>query len=136
MNLEDYRNSWELDPVRSGLHKFKNYYVKDCPLLIKGKIQPKYYNEEELELKVKSMSLLANAREDLIKSISLDVPLSFINQDTINSLVELTEKNKGDVLLKFRIIEKKTIYRSICFPAQKRYPCQKKCCGLLKKPLK
>jgi DNA polymerase III subunit alpha len=105
MNLEDYRNSWELTLFGQDYINYKNYYVKDCPLLIKGKIQPKYYNEEELELKVKSMSLLSNAREDLIRSISLDIPLSFINHDTISSLEELTEKNKGDVLLKFRIIE-------------------------------
>ncbi|MFO7922958.1 MAG: DNA polymerase III subunit alpha [Bacteroidales bacterium] len=106
MTLEDYRNSWELTLFGKDYINYKNYYVKDCPLLIKGRIQPKYYNEEELELKVKSMSLLANAKEDLIKSISLDIPLSFINRDNIEKLGELTENNKGEVLLKFRVIER------------------------------
>ncbi|MFP4366275.1 MAG: DNA polymerase III subunit alpha [Bacteroidales bacterium] len=106
MSLEDYRNSWELTLFGKDYISYKNYYVKDCPLLIKGKVQSKYYNEDELEFKVKSMSLLANAKEDMIKSISLDIPLSFINQDNINNLDQLAEKNKGDVLLKFRVIER------------------------------
>ncbi len=106
MNLEDYRNSWELTLFGKDYITYKNYYVKDCPLLIKGRIQPKYYNEEELEFKVKSISLLADAKEDLIKSISIDIPLSYINQETIEKLNELTDKNKGEVLLKFRVIER------------------------------
>ena len=106
MTLEDYRSSWELTLFGKDYINYKNYFVKDCPLLIKGKIQPKYYNQEEFELKVKSMSLLSDAKEDLIKSISLEIPLSFINPNTIASLNEITEENKGDILLKFRVIEK------------------------------
>jgi DNA polymerase III subunit alpha len=106
MMLEDYRDSYELALFGKDYISFKNYLVKDCPLLIRGKIQPRIYNEEELELKVKSMSLLANAREDLIKSISIDIPLSYISNDSVNELNELFEKNKGDVHLKFRITEK------------------------------
>ncbi len=105
MNLEDYRDSFELALFGKDYINFKNYLVKDCPLLIKGKVQPRPYNENELEFKVKSMSLLANAKEDYIKSISLDIPLSYITPDTIESLDELSDKNKGEVLLKFRIIE-------------------------------
>ena len=106
MSLEDYRDSFEIALFGKDYISFKNYLVKDCPLLIKGKVQARPYNEAELELKVKSMSLLANAREDFIKSISIDIPLSFISQDMVDSLDKLMEKNKGDVQLKFRIIEK------------------------------
>ena len=105
MTLEDYRHSWELTLFGKDYINYKNYYVKDCPLLIKGKIQARYYNEDEFELKVKTMSLLSDAREELIKSISLDIPLSFINSNTVDELSELTEKNKGEVLMKFRVIE-------------------------------
>ncbi len=103
MMLEDYRSSLELTLFGQDYINWKNYFVKDCPLLIKGKVQTKYYNEDELELKVKSMHLLANAKEDLIKSVLLDMPLSFIDKEIVSSLEELAEKNKGDVLLKFRI---------------------------------
>ncbi len=105
MILEDYRNSWELALFGKDYINYKNYFVKDCPLLIKGRIQPKYYREDELELKVKSMSLLADAKEDLIRSISLDIPLSFINKQNIDKLGEIVEKNKGEVTMKFRVIE-------------------------------
>ncbi len=105
MTLEDYKNSWELTLFGKDYINYKNYFVKDCPLLIKGRIKPKYYNEEELELRVKSMSLLSDAREDLINSISLDIPLSFINKETIDRLDSLAENNKGNILMKFRIIE-------------------------------
>ncbi len=120
MVLEDYRNSWELALFGKDYINFKNYFVKDCPLLIRGKIQTRYYNQDELELKVKSMSLLANAREDLIKSISLDIPLSSINQEIIGKLSDLAENNKGEVVLKFRIIEKEENMAVSMFSRSKR----------------
>ena len=106
MSLEDYKNTWELTLFGKDYINYKNYYVKDCPLLIRGRIQPKYYKEDELELKVKSVTLLSDARKELIKSISLDIPLSFINRETVEKLCELTDKNKGDILMKFRVIER------------------------------
>ena len=106
MILEDYRNSYELTLFGKDYISFKNYYVKDCALLIKGRIQGKYYNEEEMEFKVKSMSLLSDARADLIKSITLEFPLSFISNDTIERLTEHADKNKGEVVMKFRVFER------------------------------
>ncbi len=105
MILEDYRNSWELTLFGKDYISYKNYFVKDCPLLIKGRIQTKYYRENELELKVKSMTLLADAKESLIRSISLDIPLSFINQKNIKKLGEIVENNKGELTMKFRVTE-------------------------------
>ncbi len=120
MVLEDYRSSWELALFGKDYINFKNYFVKDCPLLIKGRIQPRYYNQDEFELKVKTMSLLANAKEDLIKSISLDIPLSYINREIVRKLSELTDNNKGEVVLKFRIIEKEENMSVSMFSRSKR----------------
>ena len=133
MVLEDYRGSLELTLFGKDYINFKNYFVKDCPLLIKGRIQPRYYNQEEYELKVKSMSLLANAREDLIKSISLDIPLSGINTGIINQLSDLTEKNKGEVVMKFRIVEKEENIAVSMFSRSKRISLTKEVLGFLDK---
>jgi DNA polymerase III subunit alpha len=105
MYLEDYRNSLELSFFGKDYISFKNFLVKDCALLIKGRVQGKYYKEEELEFKVKSISLLSEAKKDFIKSISLDLTLSMINEKIINELDEIADRNKGEVLLKFRVIE-------------------------------
>ncbi len=133
MTLEDYRNSWELTLFGKDYINYKNYFVKDCPLIIKGRIQPKYYNEEELELKVKSMSLLADAKEDLIKSISLDIPLSFINKENIEKLGEITENNKGDVTMKFRVIERGENLAVSLFSRSKRISLSKEVMKFLEK---
>ncbi len=133
MTLEDYRNSWELTLFGKDYITYKNYFVKDCPLLIKGKIQPKFYNEDELELKIKSMSLLSDAREDLIKSISLDIPLSFINKDSIEKLGELAENNKGDITMKFRLVEREDNMAVSMFSRSKRISLSKEVLNFLEK---
>ena len=133
MTLEDYRDSWELTLFGKDYINYKNYFVKDCPLLIKGRIQPKYYNQEDFELKVKSMSLLADAKEDIIKSISLDIPLWFINQNTIDRLNDIAEKNKGEILLKFRVIEREDNIAVSMFSRSKRISLSKEVLNFLEK---
>ncbi len=133
MTIEDYRNSWELTLFGKDYINYKNYFVKDCPLVIKGRIQPKYYNEDELELKVKSMSLLADAKEDLIKSISLDIPLSFINKKNIEKLGEIAEQNKGEVTMKFRVIEREENLAVSLFSRSKRISLSKEVMKFLEK---
>lgn len=133
MILEDYRNSWELTLFGKDYISYKNYFVKDCPLLIKGRIQPKFYNEDELELKVKNMSLLADAREDLIKSISLDIPLSMINGEMIDKLGEITDNNKGDVTIKFRVVDREDNLAVSMFSRTKRISLTKEVMNFLDK---
>lgn len=133
MNLEDYRHSWEMTLFGKDYINFKNYFVKDCPLLIKGKVQPKFYREDELELKVKSISLLADAKEDLIRSISLDLPLMFINLETIEALNELADRNRGEITLKFRIIEKEENIAINLFSRSRKIQLSKEVLNFLKK---
>ncbi len=103
LTIEDYSDSYELILFSKDYINFKNFFVKDCALLIKGKIQPKFYRENELELKIRSINLLSNLKDEMIKSIILEIPLSEVNETLIEELKTNTEKAKGKTVLKFRI---------------------------------
>ncbi len=103
LTIEDYTDSHELTLFSKDYINFKNFFVKDCPLLIKGKVQPKFNRENELELKVKNINLLSNIKDDFIKSITLEIPLSEINDEMIGELKTIAERNKGKSILKFKI---------------------------------
>ena len=85
---------------------YRNYFVVGYTVLIKARIGPRFQNDDELELKVNKITLLSNVRDELIKSITLKLPVSEINEEIINSLILASDSNKGKILLKFKIYDR------------------------------
>jgi DNA polymerase III subunit alpha len=106
MSIEDYTGSYEITMFGNDFVTFRNYFVMGYTILIKGRIAPRFQNENELELKVNKITLLSNVREELIKSITLKMPFTEITDDMIDRLIKLSEKNKGKILLKFKIYDR------------------------------
>ena len=80
--------------------------VPKASIMIKGLVQKRPYNKnEELEVKITKITLLTSVREEMIKSISLVVPVTSINRKMVADLRELTSKNKGKTELKFMIVD-------------------------------
>jgi len=75
-------------------------------LYFKGKVQQRPYGENELEIKVKSINMLANIREEMVKSISIVVPIQLVTEELITELKAHTNNTKGKVELKFKIIDR------------------------------
>jgi len=86
--------------------KNSNYYCKDYALYFKGKVQARQYGNNELEMNIKSVNMLSNVREELVKSISIIVPVQLITDELIVELKTHTDNIKGKVELKFKLIDK------------------------------
>jgi DNA polymerase III subunit alpha len=102
--LEDYSDTYRVMLFSNDFINFGKYFIKGCSLLIKGKVQQRAYNNE-LEFKIKSVSMLSNAREELVKSVSLKVPLSAVSDDLIEQLKSYSDPTKGKIILKFFIYD-------------------------------
>ena len=84
---------------------------KNHSLFIKARIEERMYADKEgkkpLEIKVKSVKLLSNIREDMVKKITISIKLSDLNNANIKMLEDALQK-KGNVNLYFMVIDEET----------------------------
>lgn len=105
ITIEDYSDSWEMALFGKDFENYRKYLFEGYSLLIKGKVQPKSYNPSELEFKIKSMNMLNDVKEDMIKMISITIPLTEINDSLVEEIKKQAELNKGKIQLKFRVVD-------------------------------
>jgi DNA polymerase-3 subunit alpha len=100
--LQDYTDTYEFFLFGKDYQEFRKFLYQDYALLIKGRVQPRFNDQERLEFKVKEIHQLSEVREDLLRNIYVTVPVEELSQDFIDNLKELT-KERGNVTLHFKI---------------------------------
>ncbi|MDX9696004.1 MAG: DNA polymerase III subunit alpha [Bacteroidales bacterium] len=105
LTIQDYTDSFRFALFGKDYQEFRKYCYMDYPLLIKGNILPKAYKEEELEFKIKSIMMLGEVRNNLVRSISITIPIQSIQPALINEIKEVALKQKGKAQLKFKIVD-------------------------------
>jgi DNA polymerase-3 subunit alpha len=106
MIVEDYSGSCEFPFFGKDYIEFGGFLEKGLFLMIKGRIEPDRFKQDSLRPKVQHISLLSEAREKMVNSITLTIPLNAITEELITELSAMTiERNSGKVLLKFRITD-------------------------------
>lgn len=105
ITLEDYSDTYRITFFANDYITYKNYITKGYSLLIKGKYQKRGWgdNKEELEFKVKEISLLSAVRENMVKSLSIKIPLPDLSESLIEDIMNMSNEKKGKVLLKFTV---------------------------------
>ncbi len=106
LTIQDYTDSYRFALFGKDYENFRKYCYVNYPLLIKGRVQPRPYNDQELEFKIKSIMLLSQVREEEVKSILFTIPYDIINQDFIDELKKNAFEKEGKTLIKFKIIDK------------------------------
>ena len=104
LTIQDYRESFRIALFNSDYLNFQQYFIEGLSLLIRGKVEASYYREGEFEFKVKSVHLLSEVRDELVKSVQLSIPVSIITPDFINELQKVSS-TKGNILFKFNIFD-------------------------------
>ncbi len=109
VTIEDYSDSHKITIFGKDYLDFKKYFTEGYSLFLKGAIQHKFNNpDSDLEFKVKSIDMLAEIKNTMIKSIALKIPIDNLNDNLIEDIEKIAESNKGDALLKFLIYESST----------------------------
>ena len=105
ITLEDYSDSWELALFGKDFENYRKFCFDGYSLLIKGRVQPKSYNPAELEFKIKSMHMLSDVRDEMIKMVSITIPIHEITDNLVDEIKKQVETNKGKIMLKFKVID-------------------------------
>ena len=109
LTIEDFSGTYELPFFGEDYIKYRNYFILETAIYIKGKVQAKKWSNDpnELTFNINSIDLLNVIGEKLIKSITLMVDISQLNLETLNEInnqfirKHATDKNTDAVPLNF-----------------------------------
>ena len=106
--LEDYNGSHEFALFGKDYENFRKYLFADYFLLVRGKVQPRPYNDKELEFKILSMTQLQEVRDTMIKEMYVQLPVDEITERLIHDLTEQVRASKGKTILRFTLYDKES----------------------------
>ncbi len=107
LTVEDYSDSYRFMLFGKDYEEFRNYLYEGYSLLMKGIVQENPWKKDvrELEFKIKTINLLANVREELVKNIALKMESSEITEDIVEKIHKQASQSKGKAHLSFQIYD-------------------------------
>ena len=103
--IEDYSGAYDFPFFGKDWTTNQNYLGERTFLYLTARCQPKQWKQDELELKVTSIQLLPDIKEELIKKITILIPLTLLNSTLITELSQLTKEHPGNTELYFKVTD-------------------------------
>ena len=105
VKIEDYSGSGEIPFFGNDWLTWCNYLREGYFLYIKAKCVPRQWNPNELDIKVSSIELLPDVKENLISKITIITPLMALNEELITDISTLARKMQGNAELYFQVVD-------------------------------
>lgn len=103
--VEDYTGSAEIPFWGADWVQWNNYLREGHFVLVHGKIQPKRNRPDEMEIKVSSIDLLSEIKDQLINKLTLQIPVDMIDKPMITDIEKAFSESPGNVEIYFNIID-------------------------------
>jgi DNA polymerase-3 subunit alpha len=103
--IEDYNGSYTFSLFGKDYENFRKYLYPDYYLMIRGKVMPKPYNDNDLEPKISSIMQLEEAQNTLVKEMVLTLPVDEITDDMIADIAAHLRAAEGNIQLRMRVID-------------------------------
>ncbi|MDQ3051998.1 MAG: DNA polymerase III subunit alpha [Bacteroidota bacterium] len=104
--IEDYTGSTELALFSDDYLKFKQYLTLEYYLFIRAKVQSRFNDPNNLEIKISSIKMLPDVGNEFAKSMTLSLDLEEINADSVTTLATLLKEYPGKLPVKFSVRDK------------------------------
>lgn len=104
--LEDYNGTREFALFGKDYENFRKFLFTDYFLFVRAKVQPRPYNDRELELKILSMVQLQEMRDTMIKEIHVRLAIEEITHDLIRELTEKVRESECSTLLHLNLYDR------------------------------
>ncbi len=103
--MEDYRGSLEMLLGGDDMVRMKNYLQVGNFLYMKGKVQSRYYNEDQFEFKIASIQLLTEIREKMCKEVKVYCMLDQIDKQFVTILNDALKVHPGKCTLSLSVLD-------------------------------
>ncbi len=103
LTIEDYTGSQEIALFSDDYLKFKTYLEKEYFLFLRGKVQHRYNDENNLEIKISSMKMLPDIGNELSRGVSVMLSVDSLQQKLIDDLYDITSQFPGRLPFKVHV---------------------------------
>ncbi|MDR0863653.1 MAG: hypothetical protein LBO74_01815 [Candidatus Symbiothrix sp.] len=103
LKLEDFTGSGEIPLFGKDFIDYGKYGRPHIYLMIKGAFTPNQYNPNNVNFRITSIQPLNEIKENLVKKITLSIPLYKLDDAIITELSSLIKNNPGNSALYFKI---------------------------------
>ena len=105
VTIEDYSGSFEIPLFGQDWPSWGEYMTEGSILMIYAKCQPKQWNPSQLEFRIFKIEYMADAKDRVIESFTLNIPLHALDDDTLLSLETVIKRNPGTATLYIHILD-------------------------------
>jgi DNA polymerase-3 subunit alpha len=102
--LEDYTGTYDFRLYGKDYENFMKFMQAGHFLLIKASVQERYNNVNELEVKIKQINLLGNARDNL-KYFTVNIPVAEISPVFAEEMSSVVKNNPGKIEFRVKFID-------------------------------
>jgi DNA polymerase-3 subunit alpha len=107
IRVEDYDgNSMEFTMFEKDYEKFRIFFYTDYFLFIRGKIQPRFGRDGDLEAKVTHMMQLDEVERTLLKEVCVTLPVEALDGPFIAALHAAATASEGGLRLSMRVTDR------------------------------
>ena len=103
--IEDYNSSHEFVLFSKDYENYRRYLYEGYYLLLRGRVQERTYNPNELECRINSMMMLSEAQETLIRELTIALPVAELTEEIVSQLKETINENRGNVTLRVKVLD-------------------------------
>lgn len=103
--IEDFSGSFEIPFWGKDWVEFQGFLSEGMFLYIQAKCQERGWGNRDPEIKVGSIQLLPDVKDELIEKITINIPLEELNSTLITELSTIIKKNPGKCELFFKVVD-------------------------------
>lgn len=105
IKMEDFTGNGDIPLFGDDCINYGKYGKVGLYLYVKGRVQPRRYNQNEFELKINSIQLLPDVKGKLLEKIVITLPLHDLDSQMIEELSTLMKNNEGNTMLYFEVVD-------------------------------
>ena len=103
ITLEDFNGSGELTLFGEDWLNLNGKFIEGAAVYVTGKMRPRFYNNEDKELKVTNVELLQSVKEKAIDRITISMNSDLLDNQIVEELSELVAEHPGKTKLFFQL---------------------------------
>ncbi|MDR1225057.1 MAG: DNA polymerase III subunit alpha [Tannerella sp.] len=107
LTLEDFTGNGEIALFGNDYINYSKYGKPGMYLFIRATVEPRSKHVDTLDFKIKTMSLLQDEKDKLIRKLSISMPVSELNDTLVEEFSALMKPNGGKTVLYFNIVDDK-----------------------------
>ncbi|TVR42626.1 MAG: DNA polymerase III subunit alpha [Bacteroidia bacterium] len=105
VQVEDYSESMQFFVFAEDYLKVKHFLEVQNAVMVNARVQPNRRNPDQLDIRVKSMSLLSELAEREASDLMINLPVADINRQLIQKMKSIAERHKGKAKLKIYLVD-------------------------------